>query len=313
MAQITTLTDRQSGAPLYPVTSTKAVFSGAGEDLDALLAGQKQDLQNSLRDYAQKTDLTDGLAKKQDTLSTSEDLQITDGNQLSLTAMAKMRLFIDMWNEACGTYGKYDPANAPDPDHPFYLNTLWLTYEEAVAVMILPVMNPSNLNRLYHDVKTARTHMPTLSYMSVSAGVGTFIGSSFEVIEAGSISVGRDMFNNCNNLRRVSIYAPNNNTLIPDIWSGCAKLENVEFSVVYRTSFSLSDSPLLSLPTAQRIVSKTSASGTAFTITVHQNVYAKLTGDTTNEAAAALMPEESAQWQQVLLDAVAKNISFATV
>lgn len=301
MAQITTLTDRQSGAPLYPVTSTKAIFSESGEDLDALLAGQKQDLQNSLRGYAQKTDLTEGLAKKQDSLSTSDDLQITDGHQLSLTAKAKMRLFIDLWNEACGTYGKYDPANAPDSDHPFYLNTLWLTYEEAVAVMILPVMNPSNLNRLYHDVKTARTHMPTLSYMSVSNGNTTFKGSSFEVIEAGSISVGSNMFKNCKNLRRVSIYAPNNNTSIPDIWSGCAKLEDIEFPIVYRTSFSLSDSPLLSLPTAQRIVSKTSASGAAITITVHPDVYAKLT-DETNE-----------EWHKVLTDAADKNINFATI
>lgn len=52
---------------------------------------------------------------------------------------------------------------------------------------------------------------------------------------------------------------------------------------------------------------------TQITITVHPSVYAKLTGDTTNEAAAALTPEELAQWQQVLTDAVAKNISFATV
>ena len=47
------------------------------------------------------------------------------------------------------------------------------------------------------------------------------------------------------------------------------------------------------------------------TITVHADVYAKLTGDTTNAAAAALSTEESAQWQQLVAAAAAKNIIFA--
>ena len=47
-------------------------------------------------------------------------------------------------------------------------------------------------------------------------------------------------------------------------------------------------------------------------MTVHPDVYAKLTGDTTNAAAAALAADVLTQWQQVLADAMAKNISFAT-
>lgn len=54
------------------------------------------------------------------------------------------------------------------------------------------------------------------------------------------------------------------------------------------------------------------APSSVITITVHPDVYAKLTGDTTNAAAAALTAEELAQWQQVCLDANAKNIAFAT-
>ena len=299
MAKTTTLRERGSLQPLYPKTISSQVILPDGHNLDHELSKQSNVLAVPTENRIEEIEpgiITEALRKVPQVLTPEEQEQVKAN-----IGVSKMELFIDLWDEACGTYGKYDPANAPDPDHPFYLNTLWLTYEEAVAVMILPVMNPSNLYRLYHDVKTARTHMPTLSYMSVSAGDGTFNGSSFEVIEAGSISVGRGMFKNCNNLRRVSIYAPNNNTLIPDIWSGCAKLENVEFSVVYRTSFSLSDSPLLSLPTAQRIVSKTSASGAAFIISVHPDVYAKLTD------------EANTQWHQVLIDAAEKNINFATV
>lgn len=53
------------------------------------------------------------------------------------------------------------------------------------------------------------------------------------------------------------------------------------------------------------------ANTSTITITVHADVYAKLTGDTTNAAAAALTEEEAAAWRQVLADANAKNISFA--
>lgn len=46
--------------------------------------------------------------------------------------------------------------------------------------------------------------------------------------------------------------------------------------------------------------------------TVHPDVYAKLTGDTTNAAAAALTPDELAQWMALVETAAEKNITFAT-
>lgn len=67
----------------------------------------------------------------------------------------------------------------------------------------------------------------------------------------------------------------------------------------------------LSLDSVQYMVAN-AANTSAITITVHADVYAKLTGDTTNAAAAALTADVLAQWQQVLADAMAKNISFAT-
>ena len=54
------------------------------------------------------------------------------------------------------------------------------------------------------------------------------------------------------------------------------------------------------------------ANTSSITVTVHPDVYAKLTGDTTNAAAAALTAEELAQWQQLVTDATSKNINFAT-
>lgn len=78
-----------------------------------------------------------------------------------------------------------------------------------------------------------------------------------------------------------------------------------------KSNISFHYSNILSLASLQYLVAN-AANTTAITVTVHADVYAKLTGDTTNAAVAALTGEELAAWQQVLADAVAKNISFAT-
>ncbi|MDY4811201.1 MAG: hypothetical protein SO168_03950, partial [Muribaculaceae bacterium] len=68
----------------------------------------------------------------------------------------------------------------------------------------------------------------------------------------------------------------------------------------------------LSLSSLEYMVSR-AVNTQAITVTVHPDVYAKLTGDTTNAAAAALSADELAQWQSLVSAAAAKNISFATV
>lgn len=68
---------------------------------------------------------------------------------------SKLALFVDMWNTACGSYGKYAPANAPDPVHPFYLNELWLTYEEALTIFERGVWRFNSMPAIDHtNVKT---------------------------------------------------------------------------------------------------------------------------------------------------------------
>lgn len=77
------------------------------------------------------------------------------------------------------------------------------------------------------------------------------------------------------------------------------------------SDFNLGNCPKLSLASLKYLVAN-AANTSAITITVHPDVYAKLTGDTTNAAASGLTEEELSQWQQVLADAAAKNITFAT-
>ena len=90
-------------------------------------------------------------------------------------------------------------------------------------------------------------------------------------------------------------------------FKGCSSLEHL--FAEFRVNAYLQDCPKLSLASVEYIASHSSA---GVTITVHPDVYAKLTGDTTNAAAASLTADVLAQWQQILADAMAKNISFAT-
>lgn len=117
-------------------------------------------------------------------------------------------------------------------------------------------------------------------------------------------------FMRCEALREID--TPIQFTSLPDSAFGfCAALEEVRlYKLAYNVSFD--QSPILSLASLQYLVENATNTKT-ITVTVHPDVYAKLTGDITNAAAAALTAEELAQWQQVLTDAMAKNISFATI
>lgn len=78
-------------------------------------------------------------------------------------------------------------------------------------------------------------------------------------------------------------------------------------------NFSFANNPLIDLDSFTYMVEhRTTFNTNAYTVTVHADVYAKLTGDTTNEAAAALTADELSQWQALLTKAAAKNIAFAS-
>ena len=83
------------------------------------------------------------------------------------------------------------------------------------------------------------------------------------------------------------------------------------FRAIIKQSLNVATSPLLTLDTMQYLVNY-AQNTSPITVTVHPDVYAKLTGDTTNAAASALTADELAQWQALVTTANSKNISFAT-
>ena len=254
------------------------------------------------------------IAAKQDALTTSDDLMISQDNELSLTDKAKYATFDAQWTAIGGTVvesGKTYECNGTDD----------LTYAEAIDIYewhTNAFVADSSYRFCFYP---HRALLPVVANneKSISADRMFYFAKNLKVIKFRSttggelpyISLTRPIaaFMRCGALRE--IITPIRFDASPDsAFSNCNALEEVR---VYKLRYNISfvSCSLLSLDSLRYMVAN-AANTSAITVTVHADVYAKLTGDTTNAAAAALTAEELAQWQQVLADAMAKNISFAT-
>lgn len=276
-----------------------------------------------LDDKVGKAELAESLLSKQDKLTVSEDLELSD-NKLSLADIAKMRLFCDMFNEAAGEFGY---AQIVDGQFDCVLNGLELTYEEAMEIYNLSAKFTKSILPTLEGVFN-RTRVRTLLPLRCGGGVnGTSYGNLYATFQScpnieiiqfgeGAISCGSrnnySAFRNCPKLReirgRIDFFSDNQS------FYNTPNLEEIRLHYL-ANSQNFRDQPKLSLASFQYMVKNRSTStniNAILTITVHADVYAKLTGDTSNEAAAALSAEELAAWQKVCTDAAAKNISFAS-
>ena len=227
-----------------------------------------------------------------------------DANEAAI-ADAPELAFRELWKSAgCSV------DEAADPSEMYLCNGLGMSCAEARAVYAAGVMTNDNRNKLYVRSKI-RTHLPSKMHWAVATGERTFADSEVEVVNASLLAPGDQCFDGCSKLRKATLYSPNlSNTSSPDTFRRCSALESIVLSgAVYARSFSLADSPLISLASLQGIISKAQANSAAMTITVHPDVYAKLTGDTSNPAAA-LAEEELAKWMQLPLDVADKNINI---
>ena len=121
-------------------------INGDGNITDELLAYIKEEidkkadrteLSNIIGDPTEEeienispTLVTEALRKVQQLLTPDEQAQVKKN-----IGVSKMELFDDLWHEAVGKYGDVDHSHTEDGvSKPYYLNELWLTYEEAVAI-----------------------------------------------------------------------------------------------------------------------------------------------------------------------------------
>lgn len=252
---------------------------------------------------------------------------LVGGDILRIADLAKKKVFIDMWNAACEINGKrwgwYDEAADDFLIYPDFRNGegLHLTYEQAVRVYNVSHKGcVETAEGSYLGDVQAEALLPLRVYAGKQGSnlfhyqrqikACAFVDMANLSIDSFSFRSYGAMFTGCANLEEIygNFYSSGTASLVA-LFTNCNKLREVRFYSI-RTNFDISGSPLLSLASFQHMLTRTDNS-VAITITVHPDCYAKMTGDTSN-AAAALTEEEAAQWQQLLADAVAKNITFAT-
>ncbi|MBP3514419.1 MAG: hypothetical protein J6J74_08100 [Elusimicrobiaceae bacterium] len=244
-------------------------------------------------------------------------VQTSDGgNAEDAIDAAKYKLFDDQWTAAGGTVivsGRVYGLNGVND----------LTYQEALAILNYAVRSSNEVYRKLYGAKLRTNIFLFQSFYYYTLDISAFAQTSdLDVVRLAPDNNGEcyadgtdSVFTNCRKLKTVlTTIVDYNRGSVPYRWrqafKGCVLLEDVRIKGL-KDSISFADSPLLSLASLQYLVTN-AANTSAITVTVHADVYAKLTGDTTNAAASALTADELAQWQALVTTAADKNISFAT-
>lgn len=236
--------------------------------------------------------ITEALRKVPQALTPQEQAQVKAN-----LAISKMELFCDLFNAAAGDYGY---ARLTEGVFDCELNKLKLTYEEAVAVY----------NSFHKGVNQAealsklpvRTNIPVKLQWNGDFTRYAQNNTTVEVLNLSSVLVGSactQAFYGCTNLRKVYGLSHLSGTLASGMFGKCSRLEYVGI-IRLKSNIDLQWSPRLSLESLIFLVENANNTA-AITITVHPDVYAKLTD------------ESNAEWHKVLTDAAAKNITFATI
>lgn len=229
--------------------------------------------------------LTEALRKTPQVLTKAERAQVLDN-----LGRPERLLFIDMWNEAWKlnnvVYGKYDPDNAPDAEHPYMGNDIWMTYEEAIEVMRWSNItnSPAKLNMF---CTRCLTNLP------ITTAYTEFTNSFGSCVVVNHVNSHPVMISACYGIptkRIINLDLGSASGLvtfhhIPNLIE--LKAKRIKHSVDVRQAHALS------LDSFQYMVAN-AINTTAITITLHPDAYARITDDLFALAAS-------------------KNITFASV
>lgn len=242
--------------------------------------------------------VTDALRKTEQYLTEAEQKQA-----LKNLGNPEFKLFVDMWNTACGAYGTYNAETGY-----FELNGLTdITYEEAVG--IYSYYRPYKLTNLgFEFVRYPYRAVLPIYLASSTIPIGQSFQSSaqlevivFQMYYTYKVSLGNCnyAFDGCVKLREIKgilNFASATNTGSA-FWS-CQSLENIQIFNL-KSNVDFKHSPKLSYASFEYMITN-AANTSTITITVHPDVYAKLTD------------ESNTEWYALLELAASKNIQFAT-
>lgn len=232
---------------------------------------------------------------------TSEDLpeHIINLFPASLREKLKKDLFIDLWNSACGDYGRYNYDTAC-----FELNGLTdINYWEAIRIFLAyegQTLYGPNVNPTY-ATNSMRTNIPFRTYGSRNFDclfidcklleVANLSGNSSVVVN----NLGQ-CFLRCGKLKKIlpELKLKNNKSIE---FVGCTSLEDIKITISDNEYVMLGDSPKISLESMEYMI--TQAQNTApVSIYVHPDVYLKIA---------------DGEWQSLQGDAAAKHITISVI
>lgn len=325
MAKTTILKERGTGAALYPQTIPSQVIFPDGSSLNDALDSQSNvtgvPTEKRIEDI-EPTLVTEALRKVPQSLTPEEQAQVKDNLGIS-----KKELFIDLWRAVYPRTKEQKWIGYNEETDRFFITPTFgghkigfddITYEEALKIYCR--LGVSAYMETPYISAELRINLPPFNYWN-SFSINNPLHNSFymEYLILGLSDT--SYVAGCKSMQRnlalkgilgtIVVYEGNKNLIM----SECPMLKYVAFSFQGNAAITvnLADSPLLDISCFLLTLSQTSSTTyPSATITVHPDVYAKLTGDTTNAAAAALTEEELAQWMQIVTDAAAKNITFIT-
>lgn len=213
--------------------------------------------------------------------------------------------FIDRWDSDFGELGGYDMVNAPDAKHPFRAYDLWLTYEEALIVdrWSIPLMQPGTWPLSFDCQQNLRTLKPfgfKEPNQYIGIGLGSMRNKTVETLYWPHVSLTGGGSVWMMSLRSLDVFkfAADSKIDAPNLENFTCNFLNGHY---WRANVSFPTSSKLTMASVKCLVDVMGAKeGNAVVITVHPDVYAKLTD------------ESNAEWNQLLKDAALKNISFAS-
>lgn len=220
------------------------------------------------------------------------------------------RSFIDQWNDICKGYGKYNEATGF-----FELNDYTdISYNDAVGMYKFLIL-AKNDRLMYNSCFSKYLYKTILIDVDANIDGKTppnffFNNSIIEHIRfkgrPGSNNLS-NAFLNCNSLKKIDATSSTNFDIgetsnTNGAFRNCKSLEHIMLSRL-RVSISFADSPKLSYDSFRYMVDNriTGSLQQPLTITVHPDVYAKLT-DPENE-----------EWYKLNQDALEQQITFATI
>lgn len=193
--------------------------------------------------------------------------------------------------------------DAGHPTAPYGLNRLWLTYEEAVLIAAESMVRATPITS---RVMEGRTNFEPL-YTGGSEEFSNFRAENAEILRLHSAPFKTYPTRFINWLLNApelkSIIGNFDLTYFTGVTAssfGCPLLKDVHFKGL-KSGLDIRHLKSISLASLTYLVNNAANGATAITVTVHAEVYAKLTD------------EAQADWFALLTSATAKNISFATV